>query len=138
MSAAGHPAPGATAEAAAHGAGPVHEAVMHGLSWVVLGINVVCAAVLLWGVVVGIAMFLRAEAGRRADAKASWPALRHCVGQYLLFALELLIAADIIETMIRPTLDQLAILAGVSALRIVTGFALGKELEHLGPARPGA
>ncbi len=109
-----------------------HETVMDLLSWVVLGINVVCAAVLIWGIAVGVVMFLRAEMRRTVDPLRKWPALRQIVGQYLLFSLELLIAADIIETMIRPTLDQIAILAGVSALRIITGFALYKELQHLG------
>jgi uncharacterized membrane protein len=111
-----------------------HEAVMDVLSWVVLGINTICAAVLIWGVIVGVVMFLRAELQRRVNPLQKWPALRQIVGQYLLFALELLIAADIIETMIRPTLDQIAILGGVSALRIITGYALGKELQHLGDA----
>ena len=119
-----------------------HATVMDLLSWVVLGINLVCAAVLIWGIVAGVAMFIRAEFKRGADPLEKWPALRQVVGQYLLFSLELLIAADLIETMIRPTLDQLAILGGVAALRIITGFALGKELQHLGdspalrPTRP--
>ncbi len=111
-----------------------HQTVMDLLTWVVLGINIVCAAVLIWGVLVGLVMFMRAEFRRGTDPLQKWPALRQIVGQYLLFSLELLIAADLIETMIRPTLDQLAILGGVAALRIITGFALGKELQHLGDA----
>ncbi|MEO1008295.1 MAG: DUF1622 domain-containing protein [Planctomycetota bacterium] len=116
----------------------LHDAVMHVLEWAVLFINVACAGVLVWAVLVGLGMFLRQEvAGRRAAPR--WPDLRHCVGQYLLFALELLIAADIIETMIRPELSQLAILGGVSLLRILTGYALAQELAHLGgQARPAA
>ena len=57
--------------------------------------------------------------------------LRKQVGFYLLFALELLIAADIIETMVQPSLEHLAILGGVVAVRIIVGFALAKELKHL-------
>jgi uncharacterized membrane protein len=111
-----------------------HQAVMDLLTWVVLGINIVCAMVLVWGIIVGVFMFLRSELRRGTDPLQKWPALRQVVGQYLLFSLELLIAADLIETMIKPTLDQLTILAGVAALRIITGFALGKELQHLGDA----
>ncbi len=111
-----------------------HQMVMDLLTWVVLGINIVCAMVLIWGTVVGVSMFLRTEMRRGTDPLQKWPALRQVVGQYLLFSLELLIAADLIETMVKPTLDQLTILAGVAALRIITGFALGKELQHLGDA----
>lgn len=127
-------------EAAAGGGGAleaVHGVAMHVFEWVVLAVNVVCAAVLVWGVVVGVGLFLTCEA-RRTDRSASWSLLRRRVGHYLLFALELLIAADIIETMIRPTWQQLIVLAGVSALRIATGYALGKELEHLPGSRGAA
>lgn len=96
-----------------------------------LVINAACALVLVLGVLVGLIEFAKIQFKRTAGTTARWTDLRLCVGRYLLFALEMLIAADIIETMIRPTLTQLAILAGVSALRIVTGFALAKELDHL-------
>ena len=42
---------------------------------------------------------------------------------------ELLIAADVIETMLEPTLDHLAILGGIALIRILVGYALSKELE---------
>ncbi|GJM17979.1 MAG: hypothetical protein DHS20C14_01920 [Phycisphaeraceae bacterium] len=125
-----HPEPAAGAIDGAHAL------VMHALEWAVLGINTVCAAVLIWGVLIGIARFVLLEArwGKRDTTR--WPALRQRVGQYLLFGLELLIAADIIETMIRPTLSQLAILGGVSLLRIVTGYALGRELNEIAAKDP--
>ena len=112
------------------------------LEFIVLAINVVTAAVLVWGVLYGGARFIRAEitnlSGRSCDKERA--DLRKQVGFYLLFALELLIAADVLQTMISPTLEHLAILAGVSFIRIVIGYALGKELSqiHSKPHPPGS
>ncbi len=110
------------------------ELLLHdALGWVVFAINGLTIAVLAWGVVYGVVRFCVVEGGRiRGKCSAEdQRALRRQVGFYLLFALELLIAADVIETMIRPTLEQLAILAGVSAIRIATGYALGREVREI-------
>lgn len=102
------------------------------LEWVVAGINAVGVVVLVWGVAVGMAGFLRIELRRLRGSpfEAERTSLRQSVGYYLLLALELLIAADIIETMIKPTLNQLALLGGVVVIRIATSYALGRELMH--------
>jgi len=104
-----------------------------GLESLVLGISIAAALVLAWGVVFGLIAFLRAETQRLRGrpCENAQMQLRRQVGFYLLFGLELLIAADVIETMIQPTLKRLAVLGGVTLLRIIMGYALGKELEHL-------
>lgn len=111
----------------------VAEAFQHVLEWIVLGISALTVAVLVWGVLYGAARFIATEAARLRGQDCETPrrALRKQVGFYLLFALELLIAADVIETMAEPTLEHLAILGGVAALRIVIGLALGRELKEL-------
>ncbi len=111
--------------------GGAHELVTHALEWAVLAVNVACAFVLLWGVIVGLITFARIQLQPGCDPDEHWPTLRRQVGRYILFGLELLIAADIIETMAQPTLEQLGLLGGVSVLRIITGYALSKELESL-------
>lgn len=108
-----------------------HGALAHALEWAVLAVNAACAFVLLFGVVVGLVTLARIQLQRGCDPEVHWPILRRRVGRYILFGLELLIAADIIETMAQPTLEQLALLGGVSVLRIATGYALAKELESL-------
>lgn len=111
----------------------VHDNFMHALEWVVLGINAVTVLVLVWGVLCGVRKFIRFELTRATgeDWARQRDSIRKLVGFYLLFGLELLIAADVIETMIRPTLEQLAILGGVSVIRIATGYALGREISEL-------
>jgi len=116
--------------------GPLHAAhdnFMIALEWVVLSINAITVLVLVWGVLCGVRQFIRFELTRATgeDWAHQRDSIRKLVGFYLLFGLELLIAADVIETMIRPTLEQVAILAGVSMIRIATGFALGREISEL-------
>ncbi len=57
--------------------------------------------------------------------------LRADLGTYLLLALELLIAADILKTIVEPGLHELAILAGVVVLRTVLSFFLNKEILEI-------
>ena len=113
--------------------GRSHDWFLYVLEWVVLGINAVTVVVLVWGVVCGARKFIAIETARMSggDWEHERDSIRRLVGFYLLFGLELLIAADVIETMIRPTLDQLAILGGVSLIRIITGFALRREIKEL-------
>jgi len=102
------------------------------LEWTVAVINFSGTIILCWGVVAGLIAFFKMEFRRcgRCELDRLRFRLRQTVGFYLLTGLELLIAADIIETMIEPTIERLGILAGVAGIRIVTSFALGKELEH--------
>jgi len=110
------------------------------LEWAVTGVNAAGAGVLIWGVAAGLIAFFRMELRRcsRSELDGLRHDLRKTVGFYILLGLELLIAADIIETMLEPTLEHLAILGGVVGIRIATSYALGKELEHGAPtARNG-
>ena len=54
--------------------------------------------------------------------------LRIKLGQYLLLGLELLIASDIIETIVNPGLEELAQVAGIVLIRTVLSFFLNREI----------
>jgi len=56
--------------------------------------------------------------------------IRHTVGAYLLLGLEFLIAADIIRTIVKPTLEELAILGGIVIIRTIISYFLGKEISN--------
>jgi len=55
--------------------------------------------------------------------------LRIKLGQYLLLGLELLIASDIIETIVNPGLEELAQVGGIVLIRTVLSFFLNREIE---------
>ncbi len=57
------------------------------------------------------------------------------LGKTLSFSLEFLIAADILKTLITPTLREISILRAIIAIRIALNFFLEREIEYL--AKPG-
>ena len=50
------------------------------------------------------------------------------IGFNLILGLEFLIAADIIRTIVEPTLEELAILGVIVAIRIALAYFLGREI----------
>ncbi len=87
--------------------------------------------IILYGVLLSLFELLRIEFGR---LKGRNPCelrelLRHHLGSYLLLGLEMLVAADIIHTILHPTLRELAVLGSIIAIRTVLNIFLNKELR---------
>ena len=88
------------------------------------------AAIIVWGALLGAVGFCRAEFARlrgKADIAVN-ETVRVRFGSYLLLGLEFLIAADIIETVVRPTLTDVAILGGIVIIRTVISFFLNRDI----------
>jgi len=88
------------------------------------------AMVILWGVILTLVRFIRCETRRlkRGYSGRESESLRHQFGNYLLLGLELLIAADVLETIVHPTLREIGILGGIVAIRTVISIFLDREL----------
>ena len=92
-----------------------------GIIWVVI--------ILVWATH-GFINFISLELGAKTK-KNSHDAIRYHLGMYLLLGLEFMVAADIIETVFKPSLEQLSILGGIVIIRTVLNYFLDKELEHI-------
>ena len=97
-----------------------------------LGIGCIGVAVIVWGALVstvalGVAE-VRGFSGK--DVCAERYHVRQRFGFYLLMGLEYLIGADIIRTLIRPSLQELAVLGSMVAIRTVTSYFLNKEMNR--------
>lgn len=85
--------------------------------------------VILTGVVFAAGRFF----GRLNDPDA-YQALRSTIGRAILLGLEILIAADIVNTVaIEPNLQNLAVLAGIVLIRTFLSFSLEVEIEGRWP-----
>jgi uncharacterized membrane protein len=88
------------------------------------------AGIIVWGFVLVMTRFFRLEwiriRGQRIGPRRE--ALRHQLGSYLLLGLEILIAADIIRTITHPTLEDIAVLAGIVAIRTIISYFLDREM----------
>jgi uncharacterized membrane protein len=95
-------------------------------------VEVAGIGVILVGAILSAGLYLRGVA--RDGAGAAYKALRSNLGRSILLGLELLVAADIIDTVaIEPTLHSLAILAGIVLIRTFLSFALEVEIEGTWP-----
>lgn len=57
--------------------------------------------------------------------------IRHDFAYYILLGLEFLIAADIIQTILKPTSQELIELGGIVVIRILLSYFLNKEIDAL-------
>ena len=84
------------------------------------GISLLGVLVIIFGVLCGVVQFLRSEvsAVRGVNVEGERRKLRQVLGYYLLLGLEFLIAADIIDTLMKPTTQDLIILSAIVAIRM--------------------
>jgi uncharacterized membrane protein len=107
--------------------------VEHVLEYVSLAIGLVAALVIVYGVVLGLIELISAELRSfraRQEVAVVFEKIRYDVGFHLLLGLEFLIAADIIRTVLRPSFEELGILAGTVAIRTVLSYFLGKDINR--------
>ncbi len=95
------------------------------------GIGVLGVLVICYGVAGGLLRFAHAEFGamRGANVNEARKHLRHLLGYYLLLGLEFLIAADIIDTLVKPTPQDLLVLGAIIVIRTVISWSLNAELK---------
>jgi uncharacterized membrane protein len=95
------------------------------------GIGVLGVLVIIFGVLSGLVRFVRAEfsAARGLVVDEERKRLRHVLGYYLLLGLEFLIAADIIDTLMKPRVQDLAVLGAIVIIRTIISYSLNAELK---------
>ncbi len=95
------------------------------------GIGVLGVLVIVFGVVAGVLRFVRTEfrAAAGANVAVDRHHLRHALGYYLLLGLEILIAADIIDTLMKPSVQDLIVLGAIVLIRTVISYSLNAELR---------
>lgn len=103
--------------------------------WLVRAIEVSGIAVIVVGGLAATAVFAAAALGRR-DFGRAYRDYRGNLGRAILLGLEFLVAADIIGTVaVEPTLENLAVLAGIVLIRTFLSFALEVEINGHWPWR---
>ena len=96
------------------------------------GIAVIGVTVLSWGVLLSVIRMVAIEARglRGADVSLDRSDLRQSLGYYLGLGLEFLIASDIVESILKPSLQELTHLGVIVVIRTVISFSLNWELSQ--------
>src|ERR1044072_5078537 len=99
------------------------------------GISALGVMIIILGVLGGLVRFVCSEmsAVRGGNVEGDRRRLRQVLGYYLLLGLEFLIAADIIDTLMKPTTQDLIILGAIVAIRTVISYSLNSELAQESP-----
>ncbi len=100
------------------------------IGWTTFFLNIIGAMITIWGIFISLVEFLAKEMFKRKEAIELNETIRLKLGSYLVLALEIFIASDIIKTVITPTWESLGILGAIVAVRTVLSYFLTKELEN--------
>lgn len=107
---------------------------MEYVGWIAWGTAIVGVGVLAWGVLVGMCELAKLEVHRLRGREIAHERaiVRQDLGYYILLGLEFLIAADIMHTIRHPTLEELAVLAVIVAIRTVISYFVNIEMRQSG------
>jgi len=70
--------------------------------------------------------------GRKASSRQAIPGLQSQIvlGRWLLLSLELTLAADIVDTILTPSWEDIGKLGAITVLRTALNYFLGKEVDR--------
>lgn len=88
--------------------------------------------ILVWGVILCAIRFVRLQFSHRASTQGLMELTRdkNALGVYVLLSLEILIAADIIDSIAKPTWEDILRLGAIVAIRTVISYFLNKEIQE--------
>lgn len=110
----------------------MHELLVQGVGYVVPWIEAVGIVVVLWGVLAALAGLVQRGGSvlRRRTTVRDLGAIRLALGERMVLGLEFFLAGDIVQTIVVPTWNSLAILGGIVVIRTVIVYFMNLELSR--------
>jgi len=103
--------------------------IVHIAQLVALGIDLVMVTVVAVGTVVTfVALVAGIAKGERLPGHVREIWLRYAA--WILLALEFALAADLIDTVVAPSWQEIGQLGAIAAIRIALGFFLGRDIAE--------
>ena len=102
--------------------------LLHNLSVIVA---MTALAIMVYGVILAVAKLIYSETHRGKKGLLCYNEredLRVNLGSYILLGLEILIVADVIESISNRSYEDLILLGGIVLIRTIMGYFLDKEL----------
>jgi uncharacterized membrane protein len=98
------------------------------VTYVALFFSIFGAILIVYGGLRAIYKILKVELWRQSS---DYNAIRIDFTSKIVLALEFFIAADLVRTIIQPTLNEVIVLAVIVAIRTVVGYSLDKEAKDI-------
>ncbi len=110
----------------------MRDALVQGVGHIVPWIEALGIVAVLWGILEAILGLVRRGWAvlTRAAARPDLGAIRLAMGGKMVLGLEFFLAGDIIQTIVVPTWNSLAILGGIVVIRTVIVYFLNLELSR--------
>lgn len=111
----------------------MHQLLIELVETIVPWIEMIGIAVVLWGAIEGlIKLLLRVKSALlREPQPIPVSHIRSAIGEKTALGLDFFLAGDIIQTIMVPSWESLAILGGIVVIRTVIAFFLNKDLKEL-------
>ena len=108
------------------------ETVHHILEYTAETVDLVGIAIMFVGAIKFILMYMKVELSRLTGHSCvrEMQAARRVLGGYILAALELLIVADVMSTILTQSIENLYSLGAIVLIRTAIGYFLAKELKE--------
>jgi uncharacterized membrane protein len=94
-----------------------------------LGLELIGVAIIVYGAIVTIIFLIKAEAKSVRQAGESQYRIKQKFTTRILTGLEFFIAGDVLKTIINPTLESLAVVGAIVAIRAALTYLLNRELK---------
>jgi uncharacterized membrane protein len=96
-------------------------------------IDLIGIAIVLWGFVRALVAFIRCEYARFVHSRGveALRGVRIDLGTYILLGIEFMIASDIIQTVVKRELEDLAFVSALVAIRTAISFFLSREVAEV-------
>lgn len=111
----------------------MHEFLAKWVTEIAPWVEAIGIAVVLWGALEGLLMLLnrlRLSFGSGKDGP-SVGQIRLAIGEKIALGLDFFLAGDIIQTIIIPSMESLAILGGIVVIRTAIAYFLNRDLKEL-------
>ena len=113
----------------------LEEGIHQAAEYVALGVDIIMVSVVVVGsvrAVIAVVNCVRKGRGLAPGIREIW--LHYAA--WILLALEFALAADLIDTVIAPSWEDIGQLGSIAAIRIALGYFLGRDISEYSEAEP--
>jgi uncharacterized membrane protein len=112
------------------------DTLLHWVGYAATGVELLAVVIIVAVIALATVSYILAISARQAD-EMTYTHFRHRVGRALLLGLEILVAADIIRTVVlEPTLGNVLVLGLLVLIRTFLSWSLILEIEERWPWQP--